>query len=303
MTVKEQVNRLKENWLLLLLVVLLVLFAMGGTNIFGSVGGVSKMASMNAPDFAYESAGGGYGRSYDQGFAPEIEERIILKTANMNAEVERGAFQEEERRLRSIVEQHDGFILNENANRNGEGATGHYTGSYQLKIPVAEYDEAVAALKGIGKVTGFRENAVDITGQYLSVEDELDAERGRLTRFIAMLDDATRVEDKIQLTDRIYDLERSIKHLEERLEKMDDRVDYADISVTLTEERSSYMGLRFVRMGELVRLFVESLSNLFRVVFALLPWAIALLIVRIFWRIFRRSSERRNGQKKEIGKP
>ena len=66
-------------------------------------------------------------------------------------------------------------------------------------------------MKEIGEVTSFSENADDITEQFVDLETELVAEKERLARYKQMLSEATLVEDKIQLSDRIFNQERTIK--------------------------------------------------------------------------------------------
>jgi len=70
-------------------------------------------------DMAYaESAvyGGGYPtRGYaEQDFAPEVEERKIIKTTSMSSEVDRGTFGAAVLNLKNIIDSSDSFILNEN---------------------------------------------------------------------------------------------------------------------------------------------------------------------------------------------
>ncbi|MBR9693042.1 DUF4349 domain-containing protein [Candidatus Woesearchaeota archaeon] len=290
MTMKDQLLKLKENWLLIAILVVVVVMMSGGSNVMNKVGGVASFATDSMMmEQSYRGIAPpmpGYGGD----FAPEVEERVILRTASIGAEVERGEFKAAEQRLRGIISSADGFILNENANKNGEGKSSYYRGSYQLKIPLNNYESTVEQLKTLGEVKSFNENTIDVTGRYVSIEDEIKTEKGRLVRFEQMLKDADRVEDKIELTDRIYSLERRIMHLEDSRDDIDERVDFTTVSVSLTEERSGYANMHFVKFSELVKSFVESLSNLFRLIFVGLPWLIALAIIAFFWKLFKRKA-------------
>src|SRR3989338_541425 len=119
MTIKEQFTKIKENWLiLLLLAVVLVLFM-----------GLPVTETLQQGVFRTGAYGGDYAESavagkmwigmpspmyYDQGFAPEETDRKITKTASLNTEIKRGTFQEAESELKSIVTASDALILNEN---------------------------------------------------------------------------------------------------------------------------------------------------------------------------------------------
>jgi hypothetical protein len=291
MGISEQLSKLKENWLLIVILLVVVVFLSGGSGVMRDIGGAKMYA---AESMAMDAAYGGAARSYmpspgyGEDFAPEVDERIITKTASMSAEVERGEFKQAENQLKGIVAGADGYLLNENANQVGEGWTAYYRGSYSIKVPVLEYDRVVSELKLIGEVKSFNENAQDITGSYVSVEDQLEVERGRLERYEAMMDETENVEEKLQLTDRIYNQERTIKYLEDRLEGMDKRVDYATVSVSLTEEQSSYVNVQLVKLGQLVRSLVNSFNNLLTLVFWALPWLVALFLIRVIWKIVKR---------------
>ena len=100
MAVKDQIKKLKDNWLLIVIVLVLFVgmsYFSGNTfsSVATSVGGYSKGygAPMMEMDYAMvESASYRGGVYMDQDFAPEIEERVITKSASMSTEVERGEF-------------------------------------------------------------------------------------------------------------------------------------------------------------------------------------------------------------------
>ncbi len=299
---KEQFRKLKDNWLLIVLLIVVVAFMSGGMNVYSgalkSVGG--GFAGMGAPEMMLASdsyARSGYiTPSPAEDFAPDVQERIITKTASISAETERGKYKAAEQQLRGIVAGAKGLILNENANLIGEGWTAYYQGSYSLKIPVESYDRVVQELQGIGEMKGFSENTQDITGGYLNVQDQLDVEKGRLERYEAMMDETKDVNEKLQLTDRIYNQERTIKYLEDRLSGMDKRVEYSTISVSLTEKQSGYVQVQLVKFGQLIRAMVDSFNGLLTLAFWVFPWAVAFFVLRLVWRLFARKQPPEKGK-------
>ena len=236
MTVKEQFQRIKENWLIVLFLIVLVLFM-----------GLPVTETLQQGLFQAESADGyggiagskmGIGMPspiYNNGFAPEVQNRQITKTASLSMDVERGTFKDAEGKLKSIVTSTDSLLLNENAQKydDGNGRNSYYSGSYTIKVESGKYDAVVSQLKEIGEVTMFNENKDDITEQFVSVEAQLAAEKGLLERYQEMLKEATTVEDKIQLSDRIFEQERTIKYLEEQLKNANNQVTYSTIQSLL----------------------------------------------------------------------
>ncbi len=295
MTIKNQLNKLKENWLIVGIVVVVFLM-MFGSNIFGRVGSLSKSASFDmaesvsyAPSAALSYRGGGYVSDGD--FAPEVEERKITKTGSMSTEVERGEFYEAESKLKSIVKSSDSYLLNQNVNKGGTNRKSYHTGSYQIKIDTEKYDSVIEQLKDIGEVQSFNENAVDITGTYTKTEIEIESEKAKLKRYEKLYEEAKDVSDKLNLVDRIFNQERTIKYMEDSLKNMDKRVEYSTIYLSINEKKSDYYNVVWVKFSELVKNIVGSFNSLIKLVFVLLPWAIALWIIMFVVKIIRKKKK------------
>lgn len=289
MGIKEQINTLKENWLMIVLVLVVLIFISGGNGIvndtLGSMKNLGQTAGYsNMVDI--ESIGYYPGTSGD--FAPEIEDRKITKTSSLSTEIERGEFGEAESQLKNIVSSSGAYLLKERVNRNGEGWRGYFYGAYLLKVDTSKYDAVVSQLKEIGEVQSFNENMVDVTGRYDDLEVELEAERQRLVRYMEMFDEAKGTEYRIDLNDRIFDQERRIKYLENSLRNIDNRIDYSSISFSMTEERSEWTDIILVKLSSLVRGFVESVNTLLGFIFVIIPWAVGFFIVRFFWKKLKR---------------
>lgn len=293
MAIKQQLEKIKDNWLLLVIALIVIGFFMFGGGFGSKFSAVTEMGmSKSSMDYAMvESAeyrGGGYMPLVSQDFAPDVEERKITKTTSMSAEVERGAFESAETRLKSIVKSSDSFILNENVNRNGQGRKSYLSGYYSIKVDTDKYDAVISQLKEIGEVQSFSENARDITGSYTNTELEIEVEKERLERYWQMYEEAEIIEDKINLNDRIFNQERTIKYLEDSLRNMDQRVEYSTISLSIHEKRSNYANVAFVKLSELIKSFVSSLNSLLYLLFFIVPYAVALGIIWFAVRWFRR---------------
>jgi hypothetical protein len=280
MTFAAQFNKLKDNWLLVALIVLLILFSSNSSNFLGSYN------DYNAPAYSEKTLGYASERAIyqDEGFAPDVEKRIKIKTAQLSTEVENNEFKTSEQKLKSIITSSDSILLNENVRKSDTNRRSYTTGYYQLKVDTKKYDTVTMQLKDIGEVKSFNENTQDVTGSYSDLKIELNAEKERLVRYEKMYDEATKTDDKINLNDRIFNQERRVKYLEESLENIDSRVEYSQISVTLTEKRSAYANIALVKFSELVTGLVRSFNSLLSWTFSLLPWTIAFLIVRFLYR-------------------
>jgi len=293
MSLGEQWRKIKDNWLLIVVPFVLLFLVFGGLGSVGSLMSESFADSSVSSDVKYSGgAPSAMSRSFAEpmiggGFAPSIVDRLIARSASLSSEVDRGGFDDAVSQLRSIVETSDAYVLNEEINRHDDDFSEYQTGSFGLKIASDKYDALTAQLKRIGEVQSFTEDAEDVTGFHEDLSIRLAGERERLARYEAMYAEAKDVDDKIQLSDRIFNQESLIKNLESGLQELDQRVSYSTISVYLREEQSDFAGISFVGFGELVAGFVSSLSGLLSFVVVVLPWAVAAWLVRLVWRRLR----------------
>jgi hypothetical protein len=291
MGIKDQWKKIKDNWLIIVLVLALLLFM--------SIGGVQN-ASYSAKNFvsqgmgeaAYDSDYSGGARSPtaspQAGFAPDVQERKIVKSASMSTEVEKGGFASAQQQLKDAISSSGSYILDENVYKYGNSRQEYYQGSYDIRVDTKKYDALVAQLKGIGKLQSFSESTDDVTGQYTNAEINLEIEKARLERYKGMYDEAKDVKDKLDINDRIFAQERTIKYLEDSIKKIDERIDYSTIRFSLNEKQSGYANVILVKFSSLVGNLVDSFNALLVFLFTIAPWAVAVLIVVIVWRFVKK---------------
>jgi hypothetical protein len=298
MNIKEQLLKLKENWLLVILLILAVLLV---TN-FDSAQTFSLSRN------SYGNSYSGYAESADQAlgmaksamyypapaqdFAPEVQSRKITKSYSLTSEVERNTFKDAELQLKSIVQASSSLIISENSNRYGEDLP-YYQGNYQIKVKSEKAQSVMEQLKKIGEITYFSENAQDITGSYLSTQEQLELEKERLLRYKELYSEVKDLNEKIQLSDRIFEQERTIKYLEESLNNQDLQVDYSTIYFSLQEKQSEYANIALAKLSQLVQTLVNSLNSLLNLLFLALPYAVLALLVWLVIR-FGKSKKKKN---------
>ncbi|MFH2020392.1 MAG: DUF4349 domain-containing protein [archaeon] len=280
MGIKEQLGKLKDNWLIIALVFVLIIALSGIGNVFSgfsNMGSFSKTSGMMYDSYSESaryapSTGGG-------GFAPEVEQRVILKTATLSSEVKRGTFKDAEDNFKSVITASDSFLLNENTNDYDSGWKSYNSGSYTIKVPTTKYDSVLLQLKEIGTVKSFRENSVDVTGNYVDMEVQLANEKARLERYKKMYEETTIIADKIDLNDRIFNQENTIAYLERAIRNVDQKVDYSQVQFSISEKRSEYADIAFAKFSQLVEAFVGSFNALLYLLTMALPWYVA-------WRLY-----------------
>ncbi|NCN98562.1 DUF4349 domain-containing protein [Candidatus Pacearchaeota archaeon] len=283
MTLKKQWKTVKENWLIVLVILALILFL--GNFSLDSYSSVSSGGQFIAEDY---SRGGGAESIYFPGgddFAPDVETRRITYYASVSVEIDKGDFAEAEDKFENVVKSGNAIVLNRNVNTYEDERRQGY---YSLRVPVDNLEPLLDDLKEIGEVTEFSKDASDITGNYIRLEERLRIEQDKLTRLKEFLLEAEDVSDKVQLNEQIANQESTVEYILESLSRQDQRIEYATVSFNLVEEESDFANITFVTFGELVKSFVNSISGLLKLIFVLIPWIVVLGIIWFFVRKFKK---------------
>ena len=180
MGVKNQFQKIKENWLVavLLVILLIALVFVNSFAYFFSPYSDLSLSSLSSSekyydDVAYDSYPSS-SRYYPQGgFAPEVEDRIITRAGSLVIGVSKGKYSETEAKLKDIVGNSNSIILNENVNENTNNKRSYMSGYYNIKVKTSQYDAVLNQLRKIGEVTSFRDNLRDETGSYYGIATEL----------------------------------------------------------------------------------------------------------------------------------
>ena len=306
MAIKEQFRTLKNNWLIILIILVLVVLFLGG---FPSalIESFKSGSESYSSDYNYGSSGGGYAEAAPNRMLTESapmpsptetgdvlkDERKITTTTNLNTQVESGQFMPAAQKLKSIIIASSALLLQEDVARLGEDKKAYYDGRYSLKVESSTLDAVVAQLKEIGKVTSFTQAKEDITEPYLNLEIEIKVEKERLARYQKILSEAQLVEDKITLNDKIFDQERTIKYYEDTLKNADQQVRYSTVYMEITEKAPAYANLNWVSGSMLLVGFVDSLSSVITMVVVVLPYAAVILLIWLAIRWIRGRSAKK----------
>lgn len=284
MNLKDQFSKIKDNWLIILVVLVLILFL---NKIPVSYNPLSKVDNTESLDV---SAGYDSGRFIDgsESFYPDIEDRLITKTVYLSSEVGYGEFFKSETDLKNIASRYEVLILNENTYKTGPQSRQTNVGNYMIKVESEKYDSFIEEVKNIGEIESFNEQAEDITGSVKDLEIELSAEKERLTRYKNLLTEAKSVEEKIRLTDLIFDLERRISYIEESLQNQELRVQYSTVQVTLQEKESAFANATLTSLSRIIGAFVESINSIILLIAKIIPYAIAVFIIWLIVKALRK---------------
>ena len=183
--------------------------------------------------------------------------------------------------------------MNENVNKYGTNKKEYYQGNYRIKVETTKYDSVISQLKEIGKIEQFGENLDDVTGRYTKIEVELEAAKSRLIKYNQIYEESKSAEEKMEISDRIFNQERTIKYYEDSLKNIDKRISYSEISMTIQEKQSEYVDLILVKFSQLLKSLMESLNGLLTLIFVILPYLVTIGIIIVLVRIFRKDKRKK----------
>src|SRR3989338_5003755 len=135
MGIKEQFIKIKENWLIIALVLFLLFAFSSGNLILGTISSGIYEASFGTEKIAAVADSGFYQeRAYypipSEDFAPEVKDRKVTKTTSLSTEVKRGAFKDSEAKLKTIISSSSSYLLHENVNKYDTERRSYYVGRY-----------------------------------------------------------------------------------------------------------------------------------------------------------------------------
>lgn len=183
--------------------------------------------------------------------APEVQQRQIIKTANLALAVTveptptpadadpatvRANRDKDEKALRDKVNGVAVKVRGVATGVGGQTADSNATGtSYAitLRVPAAKYDSAVAQLRELGDVTG-TESSQDVTGQLADMDGRIKTMQDGITRVRQLLAKATKIEDIISIEDELNSREQELESVLRQRAAVGDQAAMSTIAFAIT---------------------------------------------------------------------
>lgn len=106
-----------------------------------------------------------------------------------------------------------------------------------LRIPAEKLDAFLGEAAAHGRVTSREETAEDITARYQDTQGRLATQRALMERLRNLVAGAASLTEVLELERTIADTQYNIDYLEASLRKDDSKVNYATVTINLSEEK------------------------------------------------------------------
>lgn len=213
--------------------------------------------------------------------ASQAIERKIIRNANLIVEVNSPI--ESQRKIASIAESHQGFVVTSEATqRTTEDATKPaITVNLIVRVPAAQFNQAMEEIRATGlrviqeKVTG-----QDVTEEFMDLEARIKNQKALETQFLEIMKRAGKVEEALNVQRELAEVRTEIEKLEGRRRFLENQAALSTINVTLQSPTQIVSASGFwygVRSA-----FSDGVDAAMAIVLFLIRAIIALLPVLIF---------------------
>ena len=153
----------------------------------------------------------------------------LIRTAQI--ELETTTFEEAVQGLTDLTEQVGGYFESSSVGKQSNGRWASYT----VRVPAEKYQPFLDQAGALCHEVWRDAQQEDISEQYYDTEGRLKTQQIKLERLQALLARAENMEDIITIESAISETEQMIDDLSGTLRHYDSQVDYATVSITLSE--------------------------------------------------------------------
>ena len=215
--------------------------------------------------------------------APDVRPSVI-KTANLEVEVPRDAFGRSISEVGGIAARHGGYVVSTSV-----GGADARRGSATVRVPAERFEQALGEIRALGEVGSEKVSGQDVGQEFVDLEARLRNLQAQETVLLRLYDEATTIQDTIQVQQEVSNVQLQIEEIRGRLNYLQDQTAFGTISVALAEEGVAAPGLLERAWDAAVDGFVGVVAGTVVALGYLLPFAV---VAAIGFLIYRRARPR-----------
>jgi uncharacterized coiled-coil protein SlyX len=165
--------------------------------------------------------------------AVQVPERKIVYVAELKLVTPE--FSQIETAIPDLVKKHRGYLADANVDRtSGQRRTGRWV----ARVPVEEFDALMNEAAELGVPESRRQNAEDVTEQYVDLEARIANSKGLEARIVKLLEvRAGELKDVIEVERELARVRGDIEQMEGRLRYLANRAAMATVTILVREEK------------------------------------------------------------------
>lgn len=154
----------------------------------------------------------------------------IVKTAHMDLEVPRGAFERAFGDATQVAAANGGFVVSSSSG----GVNARY-GTLVLRIPSGRFEAALQSLKSIGTVQWQTVNGRDVTAAYVDLSARIGTWRSQEAVLFRLMSRASTIGQTLQIQSQLQRVQLTIEQLQGQLRLLRNQSAFGTISVSIRE--------------------------------------------------------------------
>ena len=154
----------------------------------------------------------------------------VVKEANLRIVAARGGFATAFGAASRVASTHGGFV--ESSSSSGNPSV---SGQLVIRVPAASFDDAIADLRGLGRIEGEGLTGQDVSAQYVDLQSRIRAWEAQETVLLRLMAEADSVQETLTVQRELQEVQLRIEQLKGQLRVLEDRTEMAVISVSMRE--------------------------------------------------------------------
>jgi hypothetical protein len=190
-----------------------------------------------APAMAYEQAPSPIRNlesfdSSEPGSAPlQRQERLIIRTGELRVVV--ADTEESVQAITRLVSSLEGWVVSSSLHQRGDAKAGTMT----IRVPAAQFDTALDQIKALAvSVTSENSSGQDVTEEYVDLAARLGNLEATAARVRTFLDQATTVEEALNVNRELSRLESEIEAMKGRIQFLEQSAAFSTLTIHLTPD-------------------------------------------------------------------
>jgi len=154
----------------------------------------------------------------------------IIKTAYLYVEVKDVPGSVEQ--LKTIATEKGGYLSSTSIKK---GYNNRLSATVIIRVPAAQFDNALTGAKALGTVTSMSTQGEDVTEEYVDLTAQKISYQDQLAQYNEIMKKSEKVEDIIKVQVQIDRVQTDLNRIDGRMKYLDSRIDLSTITVNLQE--------------------------------------------------------------------
>ena len=152
----------------------------------------------------------------------------IVRDGSMSLTIPKDTFDRRFGAVIAVANRNGGFVLSSETH-------GSAAGSLVLRIPAANFDDALLAVRQLGTVVGSSVTGSDVTAEYVDNQARLTILESRRDVLLALMTKATTIGETITVQNALDDVQLHIEQIQGQLRYLDNQVAESTLKVDMRE--------------------------------------------------------------------